>query len=627
MSRAQGVDRDRSDEIDAGWTPRRPSAAARTGGSSVGLALRPGAGGGRRRAPAVGPVRAGGLGRRAARGSDRARLAAAEDPDHLSDRRQLHPLDGVSAPADGQWPPRDRALLAPAGHRRGSPRPAGDPLVRRPVGRPPERPGPGLAPGALAGADLLLPGCAAVCGRGPARLRRRRLFLQVLGGRRDVGRRAGRLGARLRVRRSGGCLVPPRGRSVRRRAPGVRRRRPGPPEADAPALRRPPRDGPGDGPGLGPRAQNDRRQAAPRPRGRSWSPRCSWRSWWPRSWLPRRRASSRSRGPRRSGGPPTWRLCATSPGCSPERRRRGSRSVPGSAPVAGLAALWRERRRLALYSVSLVATQVAAVLLVQPYGVRVPVIAGRYLLIVLPVLLLWQARGLVLLWDGFALARRRGAARRSAALPRGGRLGRPAPRGRSRGESRGDPSLRRGAGAAAGPVRRQRRGGRAHLSAALVCPRSSVPEAYRLIRREPGAGAVVVVGSASFTGSDLLDVALWRVHRRPVIACTGRRWTDDPRLALRTLVPVRPERVAATGARFVALQLDRDRLWAIEEELRTGRRSRPPRPAVRRQRERMARRVRAQVPRRLGAAAAHLRQRPGLGPERRQEWACSGAVR
>ncbi|MFL6193284.1 MAG: hypothetical protein ACJ75H_03880, partial [Thermoanaerobaculia bacterium] len=64
------------------------------------------------------------------------------------------------------------------------------------------------------------------------------------------------------------------------------------------------------------------------------------------------------------------------------------------AALAGLALLWRRRRRLAVYTVAVVAGHVAGLLILSPVGLASPVIFGRYLLPVVPFVLSWVAAAL-----------------------------------------------------------------------------------------------------------------------------------------------------------------------------------------------------------------------------------------
>ena len=62
-----------------------------------------------------------------------------------------------------------------------------------------------------------------------------------------------------------------------------------------------------------------------------------------------------------------------------------------AAALAGLALLWRRERRLAAFSITLVATQVAV-------AVTRPAFTGRDLFVVLPVVLVWGAVALAEPW-------------------------------------------------------------------------------------------------------------------------------------------------------------------------------------------------------------------------------------
>lgn len=64
------------------------------------------------------------------------------------------------------------------------------------------------------------------------------------------------------------------------------------------------------------------------------------------------------------------------------------------AALVGLGLMVRAERRLALYTVTLVAGHVVGLLILSPLGLENPVILGRYLLPVLPFVLLWVASAL-----------------------------------------------------------------------------------------------------------------------------------------------------------------------------------------------------------------------------------------
>ena len=69
-----------------------------------------------------------------------------------------------------------------------------------------------------------------------------------------------------------------------------------------------------------------------------------------------------------------------------------------TAAAAGLALLFRRERRLALYTLVVVAGHVAGLLILSPRGLAGPSILGRYLLPVLPFVLLWVAAAFGLPW-------------------------------------------------------------------------------------------------------------------------------------------------------------------------------------------------------------------------------------
>ncbi len=246
---------------------------------------------------------------------------------------------------------------------------------------------------------------------------------------------------------------------------------------------------------------------------------------------------------------------------------------------AGLAWLWRERRRLALYTATPVAVLVVALLVLHPFAARVPVISGRYLVVALPILLLWMAHGLVQLWDG------RGGGRRTPARSKARLAGRIVAATLvaalwATHPYAAEPALRFGPFA----------GSEAAIELYLPSPRLSpeeVPEAYRLIGREPGAGAVVAIDPFIYDATGPLDVALWSVYRRPVILAARGSWPADPRLAFRTLKSVRPKVLVESGARFVTFQLDRYSLARRVAELRRGAWPPPETPAQRAERARV----------------------------------------
>ena len=78
--------------------------------------------------------------------------------------------------------------------------------------------------------------------------------------------------------------------------------------------------------------------------------------------------------------------------------------------LVGLGVLLRRERALAVYTLVLVAAQVAGVLLMTPLASHIPVILNRYLLVLTPIVLLWTATALAHPWLGEGRRRWRRAA-------------------------------------------------------------------------------------------------------------------------------------------------------------------------------------------------------------------------
>lgn len=231
------------------------------------------------------------------------------------------------------------------------------------------------------------------------------------------------------------------------------------------------------------------------------------------------------------------------------RLQGGSASVVAAAlfwltALAGLALLLRRRPRFALFGLSLVAAQwLAIAVVVEPFGVAVSHILGRYVLVVLPVPLLWVAWALEAAWS----ARIGSAGRRLGFLLPAAALVALA----AAGPYAADPWLRLGPFAGTNAAI-------AFHEPAPSLPAEAVPSIYRLIETAPGEGplleAVATHVSVHLDGT----VALARHHGRPVILAIDMPWLDDPRIGLRTITSLRPDRVCGSRARFVLLH----RNWA-----------------------------------------------------------------
>lgn len=224
----------------------------------------------------------------------------------------------------------------------------------------------------------------------------------------------------------------------------------------------------------------------------------------------------------------------------------------------GLAVLLRRRPALGVYGALMVAAQWTALTLVlRPAGVGHPVILNRYVLVTLPVVLLWTAEGTA--WAAARIGRPGGLRRWAGA-----------------GVAAAFVAALGGAGpyATDGGFRLGPFGG-AWQGLSLddrhtYLPPSVVPAAYHRIAAEPGDEPVVHVVDQLSAYALWPDLGFARFHGRPVILAAGQPWLDDPRLAFRTVRPVDPEAIAASGGRFVVLVLDRPYYRRFEAAVRRG---------------------------------------------------------
>jgi hypothetical protein len=214
--------------------------------------------------------------------------------------------------------------------------------------------------------------------------------------------------------------------------------------------------------------------------------------------------------------------------------------------VLGLAALLRRRPALGSFTLLLViAHGTGIVLVLRPAGIGAPAALGRYLLVCLPIVLLWVSEGVLEVAE--RLGKRSRMAERSFLLACVGALALGSP-------FAADPALRLGPFAGAWH-------GLAILQDPPYLPATAVPAVYRQIAAEPGAEPVIeaILERTAIYGL-LPTIALARHHRRPVILVSDDPWRSDPRLAFQTVVPADPRAIAGSGGRFVILQLDRPRL-------------------------------------------------------------------
>jgi len=220
----------------------------------------------------------------------------------------------------------------------------------------------------------------------------------------------------------------------------------------------------------------------------------------------------------------------------------------------GLGSLSLRRPRMALYTVLPVILLGASLVVVRPYLLQVPAVLSRYLLVALPLVLLWAACGAVALWNG-----RRGWSMVAlrivlvvlvlAVLATHPHLA--------------DPALRFGPFAGTLPSLELNRPPPEVAS-------SLVPLPYRVIAGEPGQGAVAELALGVASRHVRVQLALWRLHRRRVVEVLDHPAVNDPRVRLRTVVPPVEERIVEAGTRFVVAHRDRERLARVIGRLSKG---------------------------------------------------------
>jgi hypothetical protein len=205
------------------------------------------------------------------------------------------------------------------------------------------------------------------------------------------------------------------------------------------------------------------------------------------------------------------------------------------AALAGLALLLRRRRRLALFTATVVAGHIAGLLILSPKGLAHPLIFGRYLLPVLPFMLYWVA----------------------AALGGPGKAG----------ESNLSRSIRGIAAvllvlalAAGGPFADPfvRRTSFLHHNDFVgfyepyrTAPAEAVPAFYRRLRGE----TVVEAPWLYAWGSNRTFYIYQRIHGGRTVVATPQPILLQPPLALRNVVALDPAAFCRSGARYLILHI------------------------------------------------------------------------
>jgi hypothetical protein len=211
-------------------------------------------------------------------------------------------------------------------------------------------------------------------------------------------------------------------------------------------------------------------------------------------------------------------------------------------------------RRLALFTVTVAAGHLAGLLALSPLGLASPAILGRYLLPILPFLLLWVACGVALPWqgEGETISRRRAQAALAAGLL--------------------------AALFFSGPLNDR---GLLHSSfvhhndfARFLEPRTrlapeQIPAFYRRLASEPGDGAIVEYPWLGVWEANRSFYAYQAIHGRRVIVGTPQRLLFRPPAALHNAVAPEPGALCRSGAEALVVHLNVER---EEVRLAAGRR-------------------------------------------------------
>ncbi len=203
------------------------------------------------------------------------------------------------------------------------------------------------------------------------------------------------------------------------------------------------------------------------------------------------------------------------------------------AAVGGLALLFRSERRLALYTATVAIGHVAGLLILSPMGLAGPVIFGRYLLPILPFVLLWVAAAFGSAWRAeepriLRSARGLAAALLVLALAAAGPFADPAVRRTS--------FLHHNDFVGFYKARRQ-------------APAAAVPAFYRRLRGEP----IVELPWVYPWESNRTFYLYQQVHGGRVVVATPQRILFRPPLALRNAVALEPAAFCGSGARYLVV--------------------------------------------------------------------------
>ncbi len=212
--------------------------------------------------------------------------------------------------------------------------------------------------------------------------------------------------------------------------------------------------------------------------------------------------------------------------------------------IVGLTVILNRHRRLGLFSITLVVVQIIGVVVLSPVAMEQPNIFNRYVLICLPVVLIWVSRGLdfaiLARLDGLGARGRVAATVVAAAMPLSFFFAGPL---LERENIHGSFAHRAGFTAFFKPTREM--------------PDLVIPAAYDWLS-ERRDGAVLEYPWHPFWRYMTVLSSYQQQHRRPVLVAIGDRTLWHPKIRLRNMVEPTPERILESRAVWLIIHLEID---------------------------------------------------------------------
>ncbi|HZM00763.1 MAG TPA: glycosyltransferase family 39 protein [Planctomycetota bacterium] len=207
-----------------------------------------------------------------------------------------------------------------------------------------------------------------------------------------------------------------------------------------------------------------------------------------------------------------------------------------AAALAGLILLWRRQSRLAVFSLVLVVAQLLGLAVAAPFLVEIPLIFSRYMIVALPLVLLWVAVALAAPWTAWP---------------------RPGPRATSLAAAAAIVALPLLSGPLADPAVRSSSFMHADDYLDFTRPYPTLPpQAASGFYRQPPQPGPIVEGpwptSWKYGRTLLVDE---RLHGQRVIAAPYDETLADPRLRFRNALAT-PDAMLASEARWVVIHRD-----------------------------------------------------------------------